>query len=68
MSATKYGDCLITVATGEMGDAEAERVGLVPTHAYAVLQVPPTPPPSLSMHPFGCFCPSLGDRVRTGAC
>lgn len=39
VSATKYGDCLITVATGEMSDAEGERLGLVPTHAYAVLQV-----------------------------
>jgi calpain-7 len=29
----------MTVATGELGEAEAERVGLVPTHAYAVLQV-----------------------------
>ena len=65
MSATKYGDCLITVATGEMGEAEAERVGLVPTHAYAVLQVRPPPPHPL--HPFGCFCPSLGARVPTGA-
>ena len=39
VSATKYGDCLITVATGDMTDAEGERLGLVPTHAYAVLQV-----------------------------
>ena len=39
VSASKYGDCLLTVATGELSEAEAERVGLVPTHAYAVLQV-----------------------------
>ena len=39
VSASKYGDCLITVATGDMSDAEGERLGLVPTHAYAVLQV-----------------------------
>eukprot|EP00966_Prymnesium_polylepis_P216249 5006124-Prymnesium_polylepis.2 len=39
VSASRYGDCLLTVATGELGEAEAERVGLVPTHAYAVLQV-----------------------------
>ena len=39
VSATKYGDCLITVATGDMSEAEGERLGLVPTHAYAVLQV-----------------------------
>ena len=33
------GDVLVTVATGELSDAEAERTGLVPTHAYAVLNV-----------------------------
>jgi calpain-7 len=33
------GDVLVTVATGEMSEAEAERSGLVPTHAYAVLDV-----------------------------
>ena len=33
------GDVLVTVATGELSDAEAERTGLVPTHAYAVLDV-----------------------------
>ena len=38
-SASKYGDCLITVATGEMDEAEEKKWGLVPTHAYAVLQV-----------------------------
>eukprot|EP00753_Platysulcus_tardus_P006453 PLAT14223.1.p1 GENE.PLAT14223.1~~PLAT14223.1.p1 ORF type:complete len:818 (-),score=298.18 PLAT14223.1:803-3256(-) len=35
----KYGDCLCTVATGEMDEAEADRMGLVPSHAYAVLAV-----------------------------
>lgn len=42
LSASKYGDCLLTVATGElreMGGEEEERIGLVSTHAYAVLQV-----------------------------
>ena len=39
VSAHSFGDCLITVSTGQMTDAEAERVGLVPTHAYAVLDV-----------------------------
>ncbi|KAG9296332.1 hypothetical protein G9A89_014924 [Geosiphon pyriformis] len=34
-----YGDALITIATGTMTDAEADLVGLVPTHAYAVLDV-----------------------------
>ncbi|XP_043462564.1 calpain-7-like [Leptopilina heterotoma] len=33
------GDILVTVATGELSDAEADRTGLVPTHAYAVLDV-----------------------------
>ncbi|RZC40647.1 Peptidase C2 and/or MIT domain containing protein, partial [Asbolus verrucosus] len=31
------GDVLVTVATGELSDADAERSGLVPTHAYAVM-------------------------------
>ena len=39
VSAHSFGDCLITVSTGQMTDAEADRVGLVPTHAYAVLDV-----------------------------
>ena len=38
-SAHKFGDCLITIATGELDEEEAERAGLVPTHAYAVLDV-----------------------------
>ncbi|XP_022129624.2 calpain-7 [Pieris rapae] len=33
------GDVLVTVATGSLDDAEAERTGLVATHAYAVLDV-----------------------------
>ncbi|XP_046839580.1 calpain-7-like isoform X2 [Xenia sp. Carnegie-2017] len=33
------GECLITVATGNLGDLVAERAGLVPTHAYAVLDI-----------------------------
>ena len=33
------GDCLITVATGYMTDDDADRAGLVPTHAYAVLDI-----------------------------
>ena len=44
----------MTVATGPLGAGEAERAGLVPTHAYAVLNVvtikvspPPPPPPPL---------------------
>lgn len=31
------GRCLITVATGDLSNAEADRTGLVATHAYAVL-------------------------------
>lgn len=33
------GDALVTVATGELPESEAERTGLVATHAYAVLDV-----------------------------
>ena len=33
------GMALITVATGPMSEAQAERAGLVQTHAYAVLNV-----------------------------
>lgn len=33
------GRCLVTVATGELSDAQAERTGLVSTHAYAVLNM-----------------------------
>ena len=29
----------MTLATGEMSDAEADRAGLVPTHAYAMLDI-----------------------------
>lgn len=33
------GDALVTVATGDLPESEADRTGLVPTHAYAVLDV-----------------------------
>lgn len=33
------GSLLITVATGEIPEHEADRAGLVPTHAYAVLDI-----------------------------
>lgn len=33
------GDVLLTVATGELSDELADRTGLVPTHAYAVMNV-----------------------------
>ena len=33
------GDVLVTVATGELSEAVADHTGLVPTHAYAVLDV-----------------------------
>ncbi|CAM9298974.1 unnamed protein product, partial [Hapterophycus canaliculatus] len=39
LSAHSLGDCLITVATSEIEEDEAERLGLVPSHAYAVLDV-----------------------------
>ncbi|OQV18704.1 Calpain-7 [Hypsibius exemplaris] len=35
----RKGDVLATVATGEMSDKESERTGLVPAHAYALLDV-----------------------------
>ncbi|XP_071446361.1 calpain-7-like [Hetaerina americana] len=35
----RKGDVLITVATGELSDAESDRTGLVSTHAYAVLDI-----------------------------
>lgn len=33
------GDCLITVATGPLSDSDADRAGLVSTHAYALLDI-----------------------------
>lgn len=33
------GDVLVTTATGVMSEEEGERWGLVPTHAYAVLDI-----------------------------
>lgn len=39
LSASQFGDCLITVATSAMDEDEAEALGLVPSHAYAVLDV-----------------------------
>ncbi|XP_059165867.1 calpain-7-like [Physella acuta] len=33
------GHCLVTVATGELSEADADRAGLVPTHAYAMLDI-----------------------------
>ncbi|XP_073955964.1 calpain-7-like [Choristoneura fumiferana] len=33
------GEVLVTAATGNLSDEDAERTGLVPTHAYAVLDV-----------------------------
>lgn len=33
------GDVLVTFATGEFSEAEGERTGLVPGHAYAMLDV-----------------------------
>ncbi|KAL4222516.1 calpain 7 [Mactra antiquata] len=33
------GHCLVTIATGDISEMEAERAGLVPTHAYAMLDI-----------------------------
>ncbi|XP_033331848.2 calpain-7 [Megalopta genalis] len=35
----RKGDVLVTVATGKLSDLDADRTGLVPSHAYAVLDV-----------------------------
>ncbi|CAG8512546.1 16685_t:CDS:10 [Funneliformis mosseae] len=35
----RYGDALVTIATGYLSDAEADSLGLVPIHAYAVLDI-----------------------------
>lgn len=35
----RKGDVLATVATGDMTEQESERTGLVPMHAYALLDV-----------------------------
>lgn len=37
VSGTRDGDVLITISTGDMSEAEEERLGLVTSHAYAVL-------------------------------
>ncbi|KAF9427135.1 calpain 7 [Podila epigama] len=39
MSGQQNGVALITIATGHLPDEEADRLGLVPTHAYAVLDL-----------------------------
>ncbi|KAI8099416.1 uncharacterized protein BX664DRAFT_321198 [Halteromyces radiatus] len=39
LDGAKYGDVLVTIATGEMTEEEATKTGLVPTHAYAVIDI-----------------------------
>ena len=39
MARLSRGQCLATVATGQLSDSAADRAGLVSTHAYAVLDV-----------------------------
>mmetsp|Transcript_8004 Transcript_8004/g.29593 ORF Transcript_8004/g.29593 Transcript_8004/m.29593 type:complete len:979 (-) Transcript_8004:1377-4313(-) len=43
------GQCLMTISTGEMPEARAKALGLVPTHAYAVLDVKEVPALGLRM-------------------
>lgn len=33
------GDCVVTVATGAMAQQDADRAGLVESHAYAMLDI-----------------------------
>lgn len=35
----KFGDCLVTISTGRLSENSEETLGLIPTHAYAVLDV-----------------------------
>lgn len=35
----EQGRCLLTCATGELSDEQADRTGLVATHAYAILDM-----------------------------
>lgn len=39
ISRYEKGDVLVTFATGDFSEAEEERTGLVPGHAYAMLDV-----------------------------
>lgn len=39
LNGLRKGDCLITVATGPLSDSDADRAGLVSTHAYALLDM-----------------------------
>ncbi|KAI8140575.1 hypothetical protein BJV82DRAFT_519949, partial [Fennellomyces sp. T-0311] len=39
LEGSKYGDVLVTIATGELTEADADSMGLVPTHAYAVIDI-----------------------------
>ena len=39
MEKLQRGDCVVTVATGAMAQMDAERAGLVESHAYAMLDI-----------------------------
>lgn len=39
LSRLHKGHVLVTVATGELSDLDADRTGLVPSHVYAVLDM-----------------------------
>lgn len=52
------GDVLITASTGVMTEAEGEKWGLVPTHAYAVLDIR-----EFKVKPYSSFISFLIDKI-----
>ena len=57
------GHCLVTMATGEMSEVEADRAGLVPTHAYAMLDIQEVRVCVKGVsYALYMYCESMGDR------